>query len=545
MNIYHRIKRLQLLLIMAMAWLACSLAPPTALGHASLVKAVPEPGSELQASPPTITLTFNERLDNGLFWIKVIDQTGSQVTSNSAVMTADQTVMQLDMPILPEGLYIITYHVISADGHPVSGSYPMTIGNSPSSANPPIAAADSELHHQGLSGAMGGSELIRYLSRALWYAALLALAGWVLWLRLPVSGGAAARQSLSFWTLNLQRLFLVALLFMIFTHMEELLGNGGLDQLVPLFTQTSIGLTWTITLVLSLLGFILLQRFAIADVGWVAALLIAESISGHALAFTPQWGTILLDLIHLAASSIWVGGLLLLAVKWRQGSDTIAPFLRAFSNAAFLSILVLAVSGSASILLFLPNLRYLTYSQWGNLLLVKIGLVFLVIAAAGCLRFVLAKKGVSQARLWFKIDFSLMLAIVVIVGFITYMAPIPPNEPLKWHVMGETVHMSAEITPKSQGENTFLVKVWLPEKAGKPKQVQLLLHHENDEQIAPIQVPLTPFEDQTLEESFGFPKYSYKAKGAYLPLRGNWRVEVRVMDSEDNEKVYEKEVMVY
>jgi copper transport protein len=63
--------------------------------------------------------------------------------------------------------------------------------------------------------------------------------------------------------------------------------------------------------------------------------------------------------------------------------------------------------------------------------------------------------------------------------------------------------------------------------------------------MAPIEVPLVPYEDQKQEESFGFVRYSFKAEGAYLPLRGNWLVEVRVMDADDNEKVYKKETMVY
>ncbi|MNR40899.1 hypothetical protein D3C85_1592310 [compost metagenome] len=73
----------------------------------------------------------------------------------------------------------------------------------------------------------------------------------------------------------------------------------------------------------------------------------------------------------------------------------------------------------------------------------------------------------------------------------------------------------------------------------------MVLTYMDDEEIAPIVVPLEPFTDKTQEESFGFAKYSYKAVGAYLPFRGNWSIQVRVMDSTDTERPYESTFIVY
>ncbi|MNG38466.1 hypothetical protein D3C84_1261910 [compost metagenome] len=58
-------------------------------------------------------------------------------------------------------------------------------------------------------------------------------------------------------------------------------------------------------------------------------------------------------------------------------------------------------------------------------------------------------------------------------------------------------------------------------------------------------VPLQPVEDTSADESYGMPKHTYKARGPYLPYPGHWKVEVRVMDREDNETVYEQEMRVY
>jgi copper transport protein len=548
MNLYKRFSWWTYTLLLLVMMLGLGLAPKGVGAHASLLTAVPEVNSKLQVAPQSIRLTFNERLDNGLFYIKVFDQQGDEVANEPAKMAEQQTVVEIPLPKLGEGIYIISYHVISADGHPVSGSYPMTIGNPPQPTAAPATNTSPVLdpHEHGGASSFSISMVIQYLSRGLWYLTMLALTGWIVWLRVPKAGGQPIRKELQFWTQNLQRAHLIAVLLLIFTHIEDLLGNAGGDQILSFFLGTSVGNNWLALVGITIIGFIVLQRYLWLDMLWVAALLAVKSFNGHAITFSPKVATVLLDFIHLGASAIWVGGLVMLAARWNKNEAGTHLFLKSFSNWALAAIIVLTLSGSILVLLFLPNLKYLTYSTWGTLLLVKIGVVVLVAIVAGILRFYMKKQRENHVRMWFKIDFSLMLAILVLVGFISYMAPIPTNKPLgNWHVMGETIHMSADITPKVQGTNTFMTKVWLPEKLGKPKQVQMILKYKDDEDIAPIEVPLAPYEDKVQEESYGFVKHSYKTEGAYLPLRGGWTLEIRVMDSEDNETVYENSFIVY
>ncbi|WP_187273860.1 copper resistance protein CopC [Paenibacillus sp. N3.4] len=546
--IFHGLKRFQLKFIVLMFILAtviwsAVIAPQTASAHASLVEATPESGSKLQESPAQVTVTFNEQLDAGLFYIKVFDHNGNEATNNKAHLNKAGTGVELDLPKLPEGVYLISYHVISADGHPVGGSYPITIGNPPQEDTLDLPSAH-EGHEHG-AGPLTTKVLLQYLSRGIWYFLVLALTGWIIWLRFSSAGGAEVKKALSSWTLNLQRAQLVALLLLIFTHIEDLLGGGGVQEIWQLFTGTTIGISWIVLMVLSFLGFVLAGRRAWLDIAWTLSFLAMKSFSGHAASFSPAWATIGLDFIHLAASALWVGGLMLLYAKWRKQDHDIRMFMKTFSKMAFISIIVLTITGSLSVLLFLPNLHYLFYTTWGILLLVKIGIVVLVGMVGFVIRLYMRNKNEHKAFPWIKVDLSLMIVIMLLVGIITYMAPIPANEPLQWHQMGEKVHVSVDITPKVQGTNTFLAKVFLPEKAGKPKQVLLIFHYTDAEDVAPISVPLTAFEDQTQEESYGFAKYSYKAVGAYLPFRGNWDLEMRVMDAEDNETVYHKAFIVY
>ncbi|MBD0380037.1 copper resistance CopC/CopD family protein [Paenibacillus sedimenti] len=538
-----RLRPAVLLFMLAAAMICSVIAPQQASAHASLVQATPEADSKLQESPAAVTITFNERLDEGLYYIKVFDHTGDEVTRNKAQMNAEQTGIELKLPKLQEGVYLISYHVISADGHPVGGSYPITIGNPPQEDALDLPRA-SISHQHGGAGPLSTKEMLQYAFRGAWYLMVLALAGWVCWLRLPGHNGAEVRKSLASWTLNIQRAQLLALLLLIFTHIEDLLGGGGAEEIWKLFSATNVGISWLLLLALSFIGFVLVGRFVWLDILWALCLLAAKSFSGHAASFSPAGVTVGLDFIHLAAAALWVGGLVLLMVKWSQHQE-IGSFMRTFSNMALISILVLTITGSVSVLIFLPNLKYLLYGSWGIVLLLKIGAVLLVVVIGFVLRTFIRKKKEQQSHLWLKIDLTFMVIIMLLVGILTYVAPIPANTPLTWHQMGEKVHVSADITPKVQGTNTFVAKVWLPEQAGTPKQVLMILRYQDDEEIAPISVPIVPFEDKTQEESYGFKKYSYKVSGAYLPFRGNWDLEMRVMDKEDNETVYHKTFIVY
>ncbi|WP_409344712.1 copper resistance CopC/CopD family protein [Paenibacillus sp. MBLB4367] len=526
---------LPLLLLLA----ALLAVPSTAFGHASLVQAVPEPNSQMDTPPRQISLTFNERIEEKLFYMKVLDEIGRPATSEKAKLNPDNTGLTLDLPELPKGAYLVTYHVISADGHPVDGSYVITVG-------PPrnTTASIGNEHQHSLSWNMGFQDLLKYASRIASYLTLLTLAGWIVWSALLSGQTGETRNRLNLWAVGLQRAYVISLLVLIYSHYDELLGEGGISELFGLFTGTSIGLSWMASLLLALAGFVLLRRHRILDMIWVAALLAAKSVNGHAMAFDPRLATVPLDWIHLAGAALWVGGIVMVAVFWRN-SDVRERLLPRFSRMAFLSIIVLTLTGAASTLLFLPKLDYLLYTQWGTLLLIKVGLVLLVLISAGTIRLMLRKRQNTGARLWLRIDLTLMVLIVIVVGVLTYVAPVPPNQPFAYHEMGTKVHMTTRITPNVPGTNTFIVKAWLPDKLGKPKYVQLNMIYNDDKSIAPIEVPIEPYDDKELDAFLDFTRYSFKATGPYMPFAGSWTVEIRVMDSNDDETVYKQQMRIY
>jgi copper transport protein len=529
------------------------LHPSMLMAHASLIKSLPPSNSLSIDSPKEISLTFNERLEDSLYYIKVINDQGKSVTSKQALLNDRRTTVTLELPKLANGTYVTTYHIISADGHPIEGSYLFTVGTTVGD-NTFIANGGSQIDHS-LSWDMSMQEWLLSLSRVFYYLALLILLGWVIWSAVISKMDENVLHILQKWRAGLLRVFIIALIFLIFYHYQELIGDGGAAALLHLFVGTSIGVSWLASFFLALCGFFILQRKLWIDLLWIAAMIAMKCINGHAMAFKPVGWTLLLDALHIAAAALWVGGLAISIVFWCN-KTFLKLWLPQFSRAALTSIIILTLTGSITTWLYLPKLTYLMYSQWGTLLLIKVGLVLAVAFTGFWIRRHMKKldvPGDAQTDVlskWFKVDLILMIAVVSIVGLLTYAAPIPKNDPFNWHEMGEKAHLTLNISPNVPGVNTFDVEIWLPTQAGTPKQVELLLKYKDDESIAPITVPLQAIKDMNQAsgefESFdGFIKYAYRSVGPYLSFTGKWGLELIIFDAKDNEISYANEMRVY
>jgi len=98
---------------------------PAANAHTSLVSSNPKSNAMLMESPKSISITFNEDL------IKISGKNVSKISlSNTignvklgAITINKGTITAKLLKTLPVSKYKVTYRVISADGHPVSGSF--------------------------------------------------------------------------------------------------------------------------------------------------------------------------------------------------------------------------------------------------------------------------------------------------------------------------------------------------------------------------------------------------------------------------------------
>ena len=114
-------------------WIVCSATGASA--HASLVATEPADGSVLAVAPKTVQLRFNEPVTPAV--ISLIDAAGT-TRDDVAVSAVDQTVTLKLPDDLPRGTQVVSYRVVSSDGHPVAGSLMFSIGAATAVAAAPI-----------------------------------------------------------------------------------------------------------------------------------------------------------------------------------------------------------------------------------------------------------------------------------------------------------------------------------------------------------------------------------------------------------------------
>jgi methionine-rich copper-binding protein CopC len=98
-------------------------AAPSA-AHSLLLGATPAANSVVTASPPTVTLRFNNRIEKRLSRVRLVDERGAvaaALIATEAGDAADNVVAQV--PPLAPGVWRVEWQVFSTDGHVVSGAY--------------------------------------------------------------------------------------------------------------------------------------------------------------------------------------------------------------------------------------------------------------------------------------------------------------------------------------------------------------------------------------------------------------------------------------
>lgn len=112
-----------------------------AAAHDELVSTDPAAGSTLATAPTAVSLTFSgELLD--LSATVVAEGPQGAVAVGEAVV--DGTTVQASMPDgLADGEYLVTWRVVSGDGHPIQGTLAFTLATGSTSA-PGAATASAE-----------------------------------------------------------------------------------------------------------------------------------------------------------------------------------------------------------------------------------------------------------------------------------------------------------------------------------------------------------------------------------------------------------------
>ncbi len=118
-------KQLKILTLTAI----CACAATAASAHAFLERAVPGVGSTVTGGPSELQLSFTQNVEVALSGVKIASAGGGSVAASKPTGDAsDPSVLhvRLGRPLAP-GTYVVTWHVVSVDTHPTSGSYKFTV----------------------------------------------------------------------------------------------------------------------------------------------------------------------------------------------------------------------------------------------------------------------------------------------------------------------------------------------------------------------------------------------------------------------------------
>ena len=141
--------------------------PGTASAHAILESSDPSSSQVLATSPSQITLTFNEEIESKLGSIRLFDAQQKEVDIDKTQRSATNKKSAFaNVPELGNGVYIVVWRVVSADGHPISGAFPFEIG-----------AASSGTASTLLANVLNGLESNSNLGNPLAFARLLSFLG--------------------------------------------------------------------------------------------------------------------------------------------------------------------------------------------------------------------------------------------------------------------------------------------------------------------------------------------------------------------------------
>ena len=144
-----------------------------ASAHAELLTSDPQPGAVLDTAPAKITLTFTEPVEISLGGIRLFDGTGSAIDIGTARHPdGDDTVVEVDLPALDNGSYVVDWRVVSADSHPVHAAFTFQVG--------PESSLESGLLDQIISSSQTGSTTGLTITRSLVTASIAVVFGGLL-----------------------------------------------------------------------------------------------------------------------------------------------------------------------------------------------------------------------------------------------------------------------------------------------------------------------------------------------------------------------------
>lgn len=537
--------------------------------HALLLRSDPPINATLRESPRVINLFMSEPLSQNFSSVEVVDSQGQRAQQGRVTFNPDApTNMSIPVGVLAPGIYTVVYKTLSAvDGHTWHGSYTFTVLN-PDGSAPAGSAFQPQVNRPGPPTAADA---------AVKWVTLIAVIAWVgsvlfaLAAALPAARAAGSTtdhvtQIVRRWTWDVATAAVVLLLLTsAYDAASAAAKLGGLTFLDEVLFDTRNGLwlvlRWSLLLAATgVLGASYVRSAARRSPASLYALLVLgvgviASLSSVSHAAAQDRGAIwatLFDAVHLMAVTVWIGMLgSLIRVLW--STRAVGPpgerrafqieAVRHFSLVAAGTVPVMIIAGFFSLLASVPAWRGFVDTDWGIAMLVKLGLLTVVFAAAGANAIWLRPRWSAapstraafvrlERRFRWMMRAELLVALAVIAATATLTQLPSPRSALPELTAGPQKDRTTEqmvaldnllatltISPNLVGQNRY--EVTLREATGGPVQDRvravLLRFRYADPAVGPLTVATTP-------EGEG----RYGIEGSYFGLAGEWTIELEV-----------------
>ena len=504
--------------------------------HATLVASDPPDGARLDESPDEVRLTFSERVSASLGGVRVVDAAGARADRGAVRVAGSEVAVDL-APDLPDGTYVITYRIVSADGHPVRGASVFAVGE---------GAVDAAVAERFAGGGNDGTwKVIGAIGRGLAYAGTLLAAGGVLFLVLaaPTGTGRPSLVRAVRWAAAVGAAGgLVAL------PVQAALGTGqGIgslldDGVLGAVLDDGVGVGLGLALGGLLVAVLALDRSRPLATGGAAIAAASFAATGHTRTGDARWLATPADVVHLLVVSVWGGGIVLLCLLlWSRRrapaatgpaappSDTPAVVAR-FSTMATVTVVAAGATGLALAWSEVRSLDALTGTGYGQLLLAKAGVVagIACLGAYNHLRLVPAlaqgKTKAALALLWRTVRVE-ALALAVVVGLTAVLVVVTPARteaaggPVERIIdLGEVGSVQLVVAPAKAGSNQ--IHLYTFDAAGRPAELAQTIE-------LVLSLPAADVGPLVRTATRAGPAHA-QLDGDDLVLGGTWQITVRI-----------------
>jgi copper transport protein len=390
------VRLLGLIGIGALAILAATAAP--AFAHATVVGTSPGQSANYPAATPpkVVTVTFDEGVTTTPKSIGVYDGAGHAVAVVPVESTNEKVVAAKLPATLAQGNYAVVWHIVSDDGHPETGAFTFSVGTATGAAADLRSLEASRTSSRGMGVAFG-------LVRGLEYFACMALVGALIFLRWRW-GNALGRRDVRRFLLMVAGVGVLTALASISLQAGYSNGSGtsalvngsALREVVDARYGAAALIRAGLVAALAAYVFVPLTQtrrstriaveapLALVGVGVAATF----AYAGHG--YTGRWPVVgfVLDTTHVAAASLWLGGLVLFATALRRQLDPrdSVRALGRFSQIALPAIGVAIIAGAVQGWRQVGTWSALWHTSYGRLLVLKVLVVVALVVIASATR---------------------------------------------------------------------------------------------------------------------------------------------------------------